>query len=533
MATQRKKRRGLPTISVKAVKLARAEARVQHWLDVLHAVLDGYENDQPHWRGLVLAWLMESSVDYLCRYVEKGKDSGARWRQPFVEVRYAVNWNWDYKGPGDPIINYGTISSATSDSGMKKIVMAIAVETVVQTTLQDVTHRVAIEKHGKKHEPLLPVEVIEVLRKVRGRRRRQAILDDLYQPFSMGAAEVEIDEATLKDGRPLSKKTRSALAKAHRRIDLPPVFVTVTKDDRKLTLTPIFQIHPLVVEVPNRQAYYPMTFGIMLAPQPQPGEDIVELFKAPWARPELWPASERKLFWKKLAELFREVGKSLKLTAAPAAEEAVLTVSAKIRVKLDPSRPEQSEDAVNQMLSNFQKTGAVLEMNHAWTKQLAQASVNFGELLRHVEASGVREKGTALEKLVSVLFASVPGFTVKSNSRTQTEEIDLVVVNGHDDPRWKTGSPLILVECKNRSDACGKNDIVQFRAKLENRRGTCRLGFIVSMNGFADTAYEELQRGSKGDLTIAAIDGEMVRAAVSTGCFIPILQQAWDRAVIA
>lgn len=211
----------------------------------------------------------------------------------------------------------------------------------------------------------------------------------------------------------------------------------------------------------------------------------------------------------------------------------MLTVSAKLHVRIDPANPDHANQAVKQMLESFAQTGAILEMSHAWDAPSSSSKSPFPSLLKQLDESSLDKKGAALEKLTIALFESIPGFHVKNNSVTRTEEIDLVVINGHDDPRWKTGSPLILVECKNRSIACGKNDIVQFKAKLENRRSQCRLGFVVSMKGFSETFKNELLRNSTGDLVIAMIDGEMIREAVIKRNFLEILQRAWDRVVIS
>src|SRR5258706_8255160 len=111
-----------------------------------------------------------------------------------------------------------------------------------------------------------------------------------------------------------------------------------------------------------------------------------------------------------------------------------------------------------------------------------QQTEDFKHLLRaHDEAKTPDAKGRALEELVSRLFSTVRGFAVDDKRlRTQTEEIDLVVANGSDDPKLKREEAIILVECKNWSTKCGKNEFIELKGKMENRRGRCSLGFLVS-----------------------------------------------------
>lgn len=67
---------------------------------------------------------------------------------------------------------------------------------------------------------------------------------------------------------------------------------------------------------------------------------------------------------------------------------------------------------------------------------------------------------------------------------------------------------------------------------MENRRGQCQVGFIVSWNGFAATAAEELRRRSKEATIVATLTGDDLRTAVAAGAFLPTLQSAWQRAVL-
>jgi len=118
------------------------------------------------------------------------------------------------------------------------------------------------------------------------------------------------------------------------------------------------------------------------------------------------------------------------------------------------------------------------------------------------------EKGRRLEELLSRLFQTVPGFTATGHVLTETEEIDVRILNESDDPHWRDERHLLLAECKNWSSSCGKNEIVLFRQKMENRVGRVSCGFLISWNGFAQTVTKEMLRGSQGDLLVVPISGQ-------------------------
>lgn len=159
-------------------------------------------------------------------------------------------------------------------------------------------------------------------------------------------------------------------------------------------------------------------------------------------------------------------------------------------------------------------------------------SASLDHLTDAVEgAVSADDKGRTLEELCSRLFSSVDGFTVTGRVRTQTEEIDISVLNDSVEPRLRREGAIILVECKNWTSKCGKDEFVLFHEKLENRSQRCSLGVLISWNGFAQTVTKEMLRGSREGLLLVPMTGEDVRRAVRTGDFKSVLLGCWDKAV--
>jgi hypothetical protein len=159
-------------------------------------------------------------------------------------------------------------------------------------------------------------------------------------------------------------------------------------------------------------------------------------------------------------------------------------------------------------------------------------SASLDALVDAVEnAASADDKGRTLEELCSRLFASVLGFAVTGRVRTETEEIDISVVNDSAEPCLRREGALILAECKNWTGKCEKNEFVVFLAKLENRSQRCTLGFLISWNGFKETVTKEMLRGSREQILVVPIAGEDIRTAVRSGDFVKVLLECWDRAV--
>jgi hypothetical protein len=192
-------------------------------------------------------------------------------------------------------------------------------------------------------------------------------------------------------------------------------------------------------------------------------------------------------------------------------------------VKIDAEIVEAADQAADEVGARIAEVAARLS---GWGANSLDSLVDAVD-----RATSADEKGRALEELCARLFSSVPGFVVKQRIRTETEEIDISVVNGSSEPRLAREGAVILVECKNWSGRCGKNEFVIFHEKMQNRSRRCSLGFLVSWNGFADTVTKEMLRGSREELLVVPLTGADIRAAVRVDNFTAALLNCWDKAV--
>lgn len=199
----------------------------------------------------------------------------------------------------------------------------------------------------------------------------------------------------------------------------------------------------------------------------------------------------------------------------PRAYETVRTIAEEVE-----EVAEQAADEVGQRISE------IAARLSGWGSESIDVLVDAVE-----NAASADDKGRTLEELCSRLFASVPGFVVAGRMRTETEEIDISVVNDSEEPRLRREGALILAECKNWTGKCGKNEFVVFHAKLENRSQRCTLGFLISWNGFKETVTKEMLRGSREQILVVPLTGEEIRAAVRSGDLVRTLLASWDRAV--
>jgi hypothetical protein len=140
-------------------------------------------------------------------------------------------------------------------------------------------------------------------------------------------------------------------------------------------------------------------------------------------------------------------------------------------------------------------------------------------------------QGRILEELMLRLFNSVPGFEARSNIRTETEEIDIFILNGSNVAPWRDMGPALLCECKNWSSKCGTPEYSHFESKVRSRYGQCKCGFFVSWNGFTETFTTQRIRASRDGILIIEIESKHVEEALRSGSFHEVLRACWENAI--
>ena len=151
---------------------------------------------------------------------------------------------------------------------------------------------------------------------------------------------------------------------------------------------------------------------------------------------------------------------------------------------------------------------AELEVSDEMRRSLGRSSWSLCR-----ESTDSATKGRRLEALLAFLLSQIDGLEIKSmNHRTETEEIDIVVrQRGVGMRAWQLpGAPFILVEAKNwHSARVTQKEFSAFLSKIENKRGTVRLGLLVGTLGFTEDARQQELRGSRnGDVTVVFVGPE-------------------------
>jgi hypothetical protein len=101
-----------------------------------------------------------------------------------------------------------------------------------------------------------------------------------------------------------------------------------------------------------------------------------------------------------------------------------------------------------------------------------------------VDAQGAAAKGRALEDFICFLFPFVPGIEIVQRNALnafQTEELDIALWNDRHQAGLYFLPHLLLIECKNWSNAVGSQEVSYFVSRLRQRG--CDHGILFATNG--------------------------------------------------
>ena len=468
------------------------------------------------------------------RCIEDRHDNDVTWDSPFVELHYPVEWNWKAPESRDAfsitrVSGKITTRNTASEKVAQKTLTEIMVRHLNSMALLDLTNHAWWEKRNNYYTPFLPVELGKGLMAIPKKRLRREAFEQLFRPFSVGAALIDYGGMEFRSGARVPKRIVKQLAKIDDFIDIQEIRFSGDVNGRKFDASLAFQIHPAIVDYDAKKAYQPLSVGLFFEPRIVDNDIVI-------TTPSEWPLRDRKALWDELLHKADELVNQL-VPRSESKGSVILSINADLEIPLSHSGLDVINTVVQKTLRTLTEAGPVLKFHHEIAdgreSAVASSGQSLAQLSRLVEkASTPDEKGRTLENLVEGLLQTIAGFEIQNRVRTQTEEIDFTVANGSNDTRLKREQAIVLVECKNWSSTCGKNEFVAFREKMRNRSERCTLGLLISWNGFAGTVTKEMLRGSHERLLILPIDGTQIREAVREGSFLRTIRLAWDKATM-
>jgi hypothetical protein len=445
-----------------------------------------------------------------------------------VELRFPVDCQWGASSDEAPFVVANNIrqSDFANEEAIVNSLAKLMVSQIEIETLQDLTHNSVYVHVGDGYRMMFSSEEVERLEAIASPEERDRQARELLRPCSFGGGTIDVPPE-MEEGASIPETMAAQLAG----INPPLLMVSTPHGTEAGQVAVIFEVGPMVAKPVEKIAYFPLIVGLTFfadATETKPDEVPVQ----GWLKFADWSEGQRDELWKLLfAGIAQHLGK-LGPDTAMEFKAAVLTINAEIEVRQREN--ESLEELRHRALAGLQQTGTLVKYeSQLGTADDCHALAEIRTALERVEgARGTQEKGESLEHLLELLFNTIKGFRVRNRVRTETEEIDLVIVSSDEVSEFRAEGPIILAECKNWSGHCGKNEFVQFQDKMRNRGERCTLGFLVSWNGFAETITKEMLRSSREKLLIVPLSGNDIKEALRTNTFHDCLIKAWEKALL-
>lgn len=173
-----------------------------------------------------------------------------------------------------------------------------------------------------------------------------------------------------------------------------------------------------------------------------------------------------------------------------------------------------------------------IEQHFSPTRRIREFSYN-ADVQTWRSFQSPHERGRWLEEIVVQLVADAPGLEVLDvRHKNSYEEIDVIVALTRVSPLLTHWGPLMLVECKNWNEKVGADPVRAFYTKLITKRGTTRLGVILSPSGFT-RPVTDLVRSFHDALILTFGPSELSKLLRGQVTFRQLLEEAVPNALFA
>jgi hypothetical protein len=343
---------------------AAAQARLLRYHEKYKKLLVRFGNEHSDWKPKALCWLMSLGIRTLQKYVDTNLD-GRITDAPCLTFHFPVDWDWAIwrktKGAQYSMrVGQFTEANTQTTRTSRKTMAGMLVKHVMILAMQELTANVACERVGNRKFTILTPEAAAALNAITDKKERQAALEDLFQPFCVGALPIEIDVDKLTPNTPVPMQLVRDLERASKRVDMPPLeWICTTDDGHRLRATMIFQIHPFILEPRRKSAYFPLTIGLHIVPDELNWEKLQEQLREPWAAAANWTKRVKSRIWSEILATFDRCDKELGPQPVPGTQAAILSFSAKLKIVAATEGKPDSKVITDRLLKAFSRYGEI------------------------------------------------------------------------------------------------------------------------------------------------------------------------------
>jgi len=269
---------------------------------LIEEALSHLAEEDPDFLAKVLSTVVFNSLLSLRRYVEDPKEPDINWESPWAELRFPVEVNWGEEGEFSLI--HAAPMEEEDERAFKEKLSDALLEHSELILLRTLTNATAYLKRGNSYFPSLqePERWKEATADLT-EEEQEAFFEALFEPFTIGAfyheglsetaeaAEKAFEQGEEKVPLGLPESCFRELSELAENAGGIPIEGKL-EDGRTFSAHLALAFFPLVADLEERTAYYPVQVGLVFTGE---AED-----------PLTWSDADRRNFW---TALLREIGK--------------------------------------------------------------------------------------------------------------------------------------------------------------------------------------------------------------------------------
>lgn len=301
--------------------------------DFTTRVLRNFQTLIPDWPLYILYGLIIGALESLRHHIGSEDTPDVSWENPFAELQLPVRYDWKE----NHVIFIDEYDEKHAAEREEEFIDSVIDHHMVHV-LWKITNGAALSKEGSEVFPILEKEVWDVIDSLPEAEAGKK-LAELYRPYPIGFAIERLKEEIDKGGSVSDNDTVHGRMKG-----ISPLGFACSVGADKVAGNMIFVFLPLVVDVGEHRAYYPILTGLV--------------FDDPDA-PLQMSQSEQGEFWEHLFQMLNDICEEVLPAQSVEGKEFLSVVLGGIDERIFPYYAPWIRSTHESALAYFQKTGTL------------------------------------------------------------------------------------------------------------------------------------------------------------------------------
>lgn len=222
--------------------IVREENLDQDWV-TLELCLNEYEQKDPNWFSLFIFRLVKVAIVSLRRCIENPNEQNISWDNPWVEVQFSLEWDWNKRN------NF-------SEQSLAEQVSKVFSSNIKNLRIFQLLNSRALYKEDNNFSELVPISSTPLL-DIMLEDERNSLLEHFSEPITFRISSSQ-DTAKNQSNQSSTKFKLNQIL-----MSFPNLVIEGELNDQQIEGIIATEFTPLVIDKDTQRAYYPVAIGLV------------------------------------------------------------------------------------------------------------------------------------------------------------------------------------------------------------------------------------------------------------------------------